>query len=399
MVRPSDPPAIIKFGRFVILPHRRQLVADGRPIRLGGRGFDLLLALIEAPGAVVGKAELLNRAWPGRIVEENRLQSEIWALRKALGADCDLIQTVAGRGYQFTGEIHDLGSGVNAPQVAPPLAVPASPSPATNPSQNVSEASGREATLSEVTDRVIQRASSEKSDLCNTSFNGRYKHAMAAVGITAIVVLGLGLAYEQGFSHSVQFDSVSHSSAIGLVRRGLTWIPPLPLLASVSISWLLSKVRTVAAPWALIVGSVLFGLLSLSATKVIYLKDLDVYAVCLLGFLACLVIMLQASARRLSRALVLGAVAVSTLCAAGLAGVAEGSEVKRSPDLHEIHLRGEESSVPISLLRTYDDGILVVMPTVGVGGQYRDEVTFLPSSRLCNLSEFHLEPSKDNMCS
>ena len=61
MVRPSDPPAIIEFGRFGILRHRRQLLADGRPIRLGGRGFDLLLALLEAPGAVVGKDELLSR--------------------------------------------------------------------------------------------------------------------------------------------------------------------------------------------------------------------------------------------------------------------------------------------------------------------------------------------------
>ena len=158
MVRPSDPPAIIEFGRFGILPHRRQLLADGRPIRLGGRAFDLLLALIEAPGAVVGKDELLSRIWPGRIVEENRLQSEIWALRKAFGADRDLIQTVAGRGYQFTGEIRELGAGVSARQVAAPLAVPASPSPATNPSENVSEPIGREAALSEVTDHVTRVA-------------------------------------------------------------------------------------------------------------------------------------------------------------------------------------------------------------------------------------------------
>ena len=158
MARLFDPPAIIEFGRFGILPHRRQLLAAGRPIRLGGRAFDLLLALLEAPGAVVGKDELLSRIWPGRIVEENRLQSEIWALRKALGADRDLIQTVAGRGYQFTGEIHELGAGVNARQVAAPLAVPASPSPATNPSENVSEPIGREATLSEVTDHVTQVA-------------------------------------------------------------------------------------------------------------------------------------------------------------------------------------------------------------------------------------------------
>ena len=111
MFRLSDPPAIIEFGHFSILPHRRQLLAEGRPIRLGGRAFDLLLALTEAPGAVVDKDELLRRIWPGRIVEENRLQSEISALRKAFGADRDLIQTIAGRGYQFTGEIRVRSEG------------------------------------------------------------------------------------------------------------------------------------------------------------------------------------------------------------------------------------------------------------------------------------------------
>jgi DNA-binding winged helix-turn-helix (wHTH) protein len=155
MVRLSDPPAIIEFGHFSILPHRRQLLAEGRPVRLGGRAFDLLLALIEAPGAVVGKDELLSRIWPGRIVEENRLQNEIWALRKAFGADRELIQTVSGQGYQFTGEIREVGVGVGARQVPAPLPVPAPPRrPMTNLSESISELIGREAALSEVTDLV-----------------------------------------------------------------------------------------------------------------------------------------------------------------------------------------------------------------------------------------------------
>jgi DNA-binding response OmpR family regulator len=55
MVRQSDAPASIEFGHFSIFPHRRQLFADGRPITLGGRAFDVLMVLIEASGAVVGK--------------------------------------------------------------------------------------------------------------------------------------------------------------------------------------------------------------------------------------------------------------------------------------------------------------------------------------------------------
>jgi DNA-binding winged helix-turn-helix (wHTH) protein len=85
------------------LPHRRELFTDGRPVKLGGRTFDVLMALIEARGAVVAKDALMARVWPDRIVEENNLQAHISALRAALGAERELIRTVAGRGYQFTG--------------------------------------------------------------------------------------------------------------------------------------------------------------------------------------------------------------------------------------------------------------------------------------------------------
>src|SRR5271165_1728137 len=162
MVRLSDPSAIIEFGRFSILPYRRQLLAEGRPIRLGGRAFDLLLALIEASGAVVGKDELLRLVWPGRIVEENRLQSEIWALRKAFGADRDLIQTVAGRGYQFAGEIRELGADVDARDVPAPLAFPIPPRPVTNLSDSVPELIGREAALAEVSDLATHDAAERR---------------------------------------------------------------------------------------------------------------------------------------------------------------------------------------------------------------------------------------------
>src|SRR6516165_4943806 len=110
----SEAPASVEFGRFTILPHRREVLADGRPIELGGRAFDVLMALIEANGAVVGKDELISRAWPGRVIEEGNLRAQIRALRKAF-ADRDLIRTVAGRGYQFTAEVRWRGVPAQAP--------------------------------------------------------------------------------------------------------------------------------------------------------------------------------------------------------------------------------------------------------------------------------------------
>ena len=104
MEKVSEAPASVDFGRFRILPHRREVFAENRPIELGGRAYDVLMALIEANGAVVGKDELIGRVWPGRIIEGGNLRAQIRALRIALG-EPDLIRTVPGRGYQFTGEL------------------------------------------------------------------------------------------------------------------------------------------------------------------------------------------------------------------------------------------------------------------------------------------------------
>jgi hypothetical protein len=57
---------------------------DGEPVELGARAFDVLLALIEAAGTVLNKDELMARVWPDRVVEENNLQVQIAALRRAL---------------------------------------------------------------------------------------------------------------------------------------------------------------------------------------------------------------------------------------------------------------------------------------------------------------------------
>ncbi len=75
----------------------RKLLVDGVPVHLGGRAFDLLVALADRAGRVTHKDELLQAVWPGKMVEENRLQVLISALRKLLGADA--IRTVSGRGY------------------------------------------------------------------------------------------------------------------------------------------------------------------------------------------------------------------------------------------------------------------------------------------------------------
>ena len=101
----SGLPARITFGRFCLVPHRRELLVDGQPVRLGGRAFDVLTALIKAHGSVVSKHALMAGIWPDQVVEENNLEVQISTLRAVFGAERALIRTVPRRGYQFTGEI------------------------------------------------------------------------------------------------------------------------------------------------------------------------------------------------------------------------------------------------------------------------------------------------------
>src|SRR6267378_3997244 len=89
-----------RFGTFELQPNERRLLAGGEPVVLGPRAFDLLIALVERPGQLVTKEELLDCVWPKLVVEENNLQVQVSALRKILGQEA--IATIPGRGYRFT---------------------------------------------------------------------------------------------------------------------------------------------------------------------------------------------------------------------------------------------------------------------------------------------------------
>jgi DNA-binding winged helix-turn-helix (wHTH) protein len=93
--------ASLEFGRFRVLLRQRLLLADGAPIELGTRAFELLLALLEADGSLVSKEQLLARVWPGIAVAEDVVKVQVFALRRALGEDREYIRTEFGRGYRF----------------------------------------------------------------------------------------------------------------------------------------------------------------------------------------------------------------------------------------------------------------------------------------------------------
>ena len=106
--------AIYRFDGFELNTSTRQLLVDHRPTALGGRAFDVLLALVERRERLVTKDELIEVVWPGLVVEENNLQVHISALRKLLGPQA--IATISGRGYRFTLELDGADAASTLPR-------------------------------------------------------------------------------------------------------------------------------------------------------------------------------------------------------------------------------------------------------------------------------------------
>lgn len=99
------------FGSFCISPAERLLTRDGAPVEIGGRSFDLLATLVEQPGRVVSKRELLKRVWPDVVVEDGSLRFHMAGLRKILGDGengARYISTQVGVGYAFVAAVHHL---------------------------------------------------------------------------------------------------------------------------------------------------------------------------------------------------------------------------------------------------------------------------------------------------
>lgn len=81
-----------------------RLWRNGREVRLGGKAWSLLRALMEKPRTLVSKDQLFERVWPGLAVSESVLTTAVKELRQAIGDNArspTIIQTVYGRGYRF----------------------------------------------------------------------------------------------------------------------------------------------------------------------------------------------------------------------------------------------------------------------------------------------------------
>ena len=98
----------ISFGPFRLLPEQQLLLEDDKPVRLGSRAREILIALIGRAGQLVTKEELIANVWPDTHVEEANLRVHVAALRRALRdghAGRRFVENIPGRGYSFVAPV------------------------------------------------------------------------------------------------------------------------------------------------------------------------------------------------------------------------------------------------------------------------------------------------------
>src|SRR5437867_5215598 len=113
---------IYQFGPFRLEAGEHRLLRDGIEVTLQLKAFETLCVLVESPGRLLTKDDLLSQLWPDTMVEENNLNKVISLLRKALGegvgGQC-YIETVPRVGYRFAASVaqmlpHANGNGASA---------------------------------------------------------------------------------------------------------------------------------------------------------------------------------------------------------------------------------------------------------------------------------------------
>ena len=128
MPHADSPSTSYRFGLFEVDSRTGELRKQGRPLKLRGRPFDILLLLLARGGDVITREELRQQLWQADtfVDFDHGLNSAINRLREALGDSAEnprFIETLPKRGYRFIAPIE-------IPQVTVPAVIPAPVIPA-----------------------------------------------------------------------------------------------------------------------------------------------------------------------------------------------------------------------------------------------------------------------------
>ena len=98
------------FGPFCLDLQRQELFKNGARVRVPGKVFQVLEALLERPGEIVTREALRARLWPAdtHVNYEANVNTTVNKLRQVLGDSNEqsaFVQTIPRRGYSFIAKI------------------------------------------------------------------------------------------------------------------------------------------------------------------------------------------------------------------------------------------------------------------------------------------------------
>jgi DNA-binding winged helix-turn-helix (wHTH) protein/TolB-like protein len=100
-----------EFGPFRLDANRHRLLRRGEVVPLPPKAIEILTVLIQNPGKLLERKDLMHAVWPDTIVEDANLTVAVSQLRKALNQNGDtgeFIQTIPRVGYRFVADIREV---------------------------------------------------------------------------------------------------------------------------------------------------------------------------------------------------------------------------------------------------------------------------------------------------
>jgi eukaryotic-like serine/threonine-protein kinase len=169
---------IFQFGEFQIDAGARTLRREKAIVTLNSRTFDVLLYLVQKPGRVLARDELLKNIWADAFVDEHSLAQSISVLRRALDekpGENSYIVTLPGRGYQFVAPVRAVNPEVGNVEQPIPVAT--------------SDSSGIIFQKHTIHTSVVTTNANNKEQLSSPGSRSRVARIIAPVAIAATLVV------------------------------------------------------------------------------------------------------------------------------------------------------------------------------------------------------------------
>jgi len=110
---PLAPARYLRFGAFLLDVKREELFKDGTRVKLQGKVYQALLALLEKPGDILTREALRTRLWPAdtHVNYDANVNTTVNKLRQVLGDSPEepvFVDTIPRKGYRFVAKVEYL---------------------------------------------------------------------------------------------------------------------------------------------------------------------------------------------------------------------------------------------------------------------------------------------------